>query len=360
IYHFHMGHGADAVIDADANTANRFIFTGAKSDQLKLEKKGGDLILHVYQETDSITIKNYSTTEDKFFELAFDDKTISAEEFRSMGVDIYGTENNDTLTGFAGDDNIWGLASNDVIYGLDGNDTIYGGDGNDWIYGYDGNNIMYGDEGNDTIGGGNDDDTITGGDGDDALSGCAGSDTYIFERGHDNDIVFCSGTDNLDHLVFKGTSSNDVTMYKSGISLVIKAYGETDSVMINKFFANEGYRYLDLVFDDRTISYEDMPEFVLECGGITYTETIHVNPVDPTLKNYFNLQQNDNNALVKIDDHRIENNAISAVNNESGAVSQAQVLISAISSFDSSYHVSDVQLNIADRHLPATLLAIPQ
>ncbi|MDH1126941.1 calcium-binding protein [Enterobacter sp. GD03975] len=357
IYHFQMGHGADAVIDADANTANKFIFSGATSDQLKLEKKGGDLVLHVYQDTDSVTIKSYSSTEDKYFELVFDDKTISAQEFRSMGVDIYGTENSDSLTGFTGDDNIWGLASGDSLYGFDGNDTIYGGAGDDWIYGYDGNNIMYGDEGKDTINGGKNDDTITGGEGDDSLSGYEGSNTFIFERGHDNDIVYCSGTDTLDHLVFKGTSSNDVKMYQSGTSLVIQAYGENDSVKINRFFDNETYRYFDLVFDDRTISYEDMPEFVLECGGITYTETVDIIPGDPTLLQSLNLQQSDNNALVKMNNATVDSGV---VNNEPCAASQAQILVSAISSFDSSYQASDIQSNITDRHQLTTALTIPQ
>ncbi|MDZ8054512.1 MAG: SdiA-regulated domain-containing protein [Aulosira sp. ZfuVER01] len=91
---------------------------------------------------------------------------------------IFGTLNQDNLTGTNQNDLIGGLAGDDVLKGGNGDDTIYGGLGNDSLGGENGNDILYGDSGNDTLLGGNGDDVLVGGKGSDFLTGGNGSDRF--------------------------------------------------------------------------------------------------------------------------------------------------------------------------------------
>ena len=67
--------------------------------------------------------------------------------------EIFGTENDETLTGTSGDDTIEGLGGNDVLDGLAGDDILHGGDGNDFLRATigEGSGALYGDDGNDTL-----------------------------------------------------------------------------------------------------------------------------------------------------------------------------------------------------------------
>ncbi len=65
---------------------------------------------------------------------------------------IYGTPNNDTLTGGDGNDKFRALAGNDTVSGGGGDDRIEGGPGNDILYGGSGHNLIFGEAGNDTFG----------------------------------------------------------------------------------------------------------------------------------------------------------------------------------------------------------------
>lgn len=122
---------------------------------------------------------------------------------------IYGTANNDALSGSASEPNyIVGLAGNDKINGGNLNDTIYGddeggtegsGNGNDTIGAAGGDDIVLGGGGNDVIDGdfiylggktwsasgaaGND--LLNGGTGNDTILGGGGRDTLIGGQGND-------------------------------------------------------------------------------------------------------------------------------------------------------------------------------
>jgi Ca2+-binding RTX toxin-like protein len=56
--------------------------------------------------------------------------------------DIFGTIDNDTLSGTNGDDLIYGYEGADTIHGNDGNDTLNGGTGADQIFGDAGNDVF--------------------------------------------------------------------------------------------------------------------------------------------------------------------------------------------------------------------------
>lgn len=107
---------------------------------------------------------------------------------------IVGTDDDDTLSGGAGNDVLAGAGGNDMmsggagddnLAGSDGDDTVNGDDGNDMMGGGIGNDVMDGGIGADTIGGGHGDDMIMGGDDGDVAAGGAGNDSIIGEGGDD-------------------------------------------------------------------------------------------------------------------------------------------------------------------------------
>jgi Ca2+-binding RTX toxin-like protein len=83
-----------------------------------------------------------------------------------------------------------GTAGPDELMGTPFGDVISGGDGDDRIDSRDGNDRLDGGAGRDRLDGGPGDDELDGGPGPDDLSGREGRDTYVFARGHGDDIIY--------------------------------------------------------------------------------------------------------------------------------------------------------------------------
>jgi len=107
---------------------------------------------------------------------------------------IGGELGNDTLVGNGGDDALSGEAGNDNLSGGDGNDRLVGGAGIDTIHGNNNddsvdagseNDQVFGDAGNDVLYGGTGNDQLDGGDGNDQLEGAAGADVLTGGNGID-------------------------------------------------------------------------------------------------------------------------------------------------------------------------------
>jgi len=112
----------------------------------------------------------------------------------TVGVEVAGTEANDTLRGeelddllqgFGGDDILFGNAGDDELHGGAGNDQITAGIGNDRIFGGSYADTIWGNEGNDTIDAGSGLDQVFGGLGDDTIYGHWGHDTLDGGEGAD-------------------------------------------------------------------------------------------------------------------------------------------------------------------------------
>lgn len=120
---------------------------------------------------------------------------------------LYGGSEDDTITGGVEADSLWGGDGHDALYGGDAADAIWGGQGDDDATGGFGNDVFRTGQGDDTVSGEFNNDTIFGGAGDDLLRGQAGADrliggagddtlsggdlrdTFVFTRGHGNDII---------------------------------------------------------------------------------------------------------------------------------------------------------------------------
>ena len=133
----------------------------------------------------------------------------------TVGIEVLGTEANDSLTGdllddvlqgFGGDDTLFGDEGNDEIHGGSGFDQITGGLGNDRIFGGSYRDTIWGNEGNDIIDAGSGYDEVFGGQGDDTIYGQWGKDTLDGGEGADridggvsDDLIYGqSGSDILD------------------------------------------------------------------------------------------------------------------------------------------------------------------
>lgn len=148
---------------------------------------------------------------------------------------LYGSWQNDTLTGLYGNDLIQGGDGADLLYGNQNDDTIEGNQGNDVIYGGQGSDSIMGNDGADNISGNREADVIVGGSGDDTLTGNLGQDVIAGESGNDyiagqrdNDTV--SGGEGADIFAFFSEGGADViTDFQKGADKIAIALNINNS-----------------------------------------------------------------------------------------------------------------------------------
>ncbi|MDX9873240.1 MAG: tandem-95 repeat protein, partial [Clostridia bacterium] len=116
-------------------------------------------------------------------------------------VHLVGTNQDDVLTGGAGDDVLEGLNGDDVLDGGAGDDSLYGGNGDDVLLGGLGNDVLHGENGDDILDGGSGNDVLVGGLGDDVLIGGSGDDTL---RGGSGDDTVVFGGSYADYTITRG------------------------------------------------------------------------------------------------------------------------------------------------------------
>ena len=309
-YLFGRGDGHDTISNyyADgwgngdvAGTVDVLQFTaGIVGSDVKATRSGDSLLLQIIGSTDQVTVNSYFAEDGAsqygyaLEEVRFADGTVwdvdAVKAMVAIGTaqddELTGYATNDTLSGLEGDDTLNGRAGDDVLNGNDGNDYLSGEDGADFLNGGDGDDRLYGQDGADTLvggagddrlfgsgdyggGGAGDDDTLDGGAGNDYLVGGMGSDTYLFGRGDGQDTIgnFADAwngyadpdVNKVDALQFKaGVLSSDVTLGRSGDSLVIKINGGTDQVTVSNYFAEDGasqqgYALEEIRFADGTV-----------------------------------------------------------------------------------------------------------
>ena len=313
LYIFQKGHGHDVIYgegksdeddegwkSADPDFED-FIdtikFQNSNSQQAKFIRGGenkSDLIIYAYGTDDSLTIADFfSNPTGRSFKFIFNDKTLTLDDIAQMPWIQTVSENNTFLEGWRGvdyleggknDDYFMGLDGNDILNGYDGDDILNGGCGNDIINGGDGNDILCGNfenvhfmedvDGDDILDGGSGNDYLYGNRGNDTLIGGEGNDYmeggdwekdyYIFTINHGQDVINDLGFDDINEhfkcneLIFKGSNSENAVFNRIGDNLIIKAYGENDSVTLTDFFKDRFHRAFSYKFDDKTLYLEDL------------------------------------------------------------------------------------------------------
>ena len=276
IFQFEKGHGQDiigrGVFASDTANSNDLIFKGAYSANAAFSRYGDDLIIHAYGSDDSVTIINYFLGSKKqVFNFIFDDKTVNYQYIENnFTLTIIGDSRKNYEDGWEGKNILNGGAGNDVLYGNKQDDILNGDDGDDFLNGREGNDTLNGGAGNDRLYGFSGSDILNGGAGNDFLDGGGNEkDTYLFQRGHGQDIIqeiyYSNQTVETDDVIFQGAYFANAVFSRSGNNLVIHAYGTDDCVTINNYFYKNSYFYpnnnnhaYNFIFNDKVITYSDL------------------------------------------------------------------------------------------------------
>lgn len=157
-----------------------------------------------------------------------------------------------------------GSKGNDVITTGLGDDIIMGGDDNDYILSGDGDDHLDGGVGNDDIDGGFGRDVLIGGMGNDRLNGRNGADTYIFSKGHGQDIVMehqwfqPQEGYSVDTVKFTDVDFEEVSLSIEDGGLVLSNYHKTDKLTMVGFLSDGSSHIENFEFGSKSISLLEM------------------------------------------------------------------------------------------------------
>ncbi|MFO1283029.1 MAG: calcium-binding protein [Burkholderiales bacterium] len=194
---------------------------------------------------------------------------------------LIGRSGQDTLDGGAGDDRLSGGRGDDVLVGGDGDDRIVdsfgeniveggagddsvhlagerglalGGDGDDTLYAPSGDHLLVGGEGADTLTAGRVRVELDGGAGDDRLDLLAPQSAIVhFGRGAGHDTVALAGfsADAIDEIrMAPGVAAADVTLRRSGTTLLLTLAGGADSMSVSNALAGDAIAIGRITFAD--------------------------------------------------------------------------------------------------------------
>ena len=177
--------------------------------------------------------------------------------FRQNGLTFDGTDAGETITTWSNKSIVKAGAGDDIVTASGYDDVLDGGSGNDKLYGGAGADILIGGTGNDYLEGG------------------YHGDTYIFSKGHGQDIISdnSGGYAGDDIIKFTDVKFEEVKFSKDGADLKLSGYNEGDGITIKGFFNT----YCDIekfAFSDQTIISSDIPKIGLEIIGTTGNDTL--------------------------------------------------------------------------------------
>ncbi|MGE3612525.1 MAG: calcium-binding protein [Sulfurimonas sp.] len=221
-----LGMGAEdpIIFHSKANSGNDTLKfgEGISKEDILYKSVGNDLIFGLKEEgkqfdelTDTVTIKNYVSANNKIENIRLSDGTLF--DFDSTPV---ATEGDDNLVFVGQSVTVDLLGGNDIVTTDYGNDMIFAGEGDDTVYSRAGHDAVNGGSGNDKLYTGAGNDTVVGNTGDDILDGGAGNDIYHYARGDGKDTINDSA--GSDTIVFdSGISSDDLMFRQDDFDLVI-------------------------------------------------------------------------------------------------------------------------------------------
>ncbi|WP_417453881.1 calcium-binding protein [Kiloniella sp.] len=220
-YVWGTGRGNDVIDDNVSSGANTVLLKNTLPTDIKLYRKGNDLLVENSVTGESLTIDDqfYIYGVDSF---VFDDGTTWDRTYIRANSVYRGTDGNDTLSGTTWSETFIGGAGDDVIRAKEGHDTLDGGTG------------------------------------DDLLDGDDGSDTYIWGLGRGNDTIAEIGKYSdvdTDIIQLTDVNLNDLEFSRvlpalNNLVLTIKSSGETLTIVDH--FINTARGMEKFVFADGT------------------------------------------------------------------------------------------------------------
>ncbi len=207
-------------------------------DDITITKTGDDLVFGLKNTNDTLTIKNWYTSENQrveTFKFA-DGLTLNAEQIFSMKKD---TSGNDVITG---------TNKADFIFTTAGNDTITGGKGNDMIVNQSGDTV------------------------------------YKFNEGDGQDIIY--DYNGNDKIILNYTKER--TLYRRvGGDLVLKFKNSTDTLTIKDWFAIEANRIETIQFSNgQTVGVQYILDTLKSTKGTNSANTLFGTDGNDTIHAY--------------------------------------------------------------------------
>ncbi|MDU8925741.1 calcium-binding protein, partial [Pasteurellaceae bacterium LIM206] len=97
-------------------------------------------------------------------------------------------------------------------------------------------------------------------------------DTYIFSKGHGQDIVYEDSSSDyrehdIDTLIFKDVNYSEVKFRQEGNDLVLHGYHDNDSVTIKNFYKHIDHQFDRLEFADRGLTRDELRKEGIELFG---------------------------------------------------------------------------------------------
>ncbi|WP_169715811.1 calcium-binding protein [Pseudomonas indica] len=228
VYRFGRGYGQDTIESEDDTTDKTDVLVfadGISPDDVIVSRSSDHVVLSISGTQDAMTVLDYfredGQSSARIELIRFADGTEwSVDQVKAKAIQ-----------GTAGDDRLYGYASSDWLKAGEGNDSLYGNDGND---------------------------TLEGGKGNDYLEGGYGNDTYRFDPGFGEDTINNrdDASERTDSIELNGVSARDIKVSRSGSDLYLRAAGDTDSIKVMNYFANNGAgpSHIDSIrFEDGTI-----------------------------------------------------------------------------------------------------------
>jgi Ca2+-binding RTX toxin-like protein len=247
IYHYNLGDGNDVIQEGghDGNATNytdKLIFgADITPDMVSFAHSvSGDLLITITDPSNAANngsirlVGGYinGTERIEVIEFASDtgsENTLSESAILALAVNVYGTAEDDIISGSSLFDIIHGGEGNDTLSGS--GDTLNGDAGNDQLTGYYlANNTLNGGDGDDTILLNATDyksryytNNITGGKGDDSITGNYSKDIYHYNLGDGNDVIQEGGHDGnatnyTDKLIFGADITPDMVSFAHSVS----------------------------------------------------------------------------------------------------------------------------------------------
>jgi len=257
-YVFNRGDGKDIIYDYGRKGDNYSFYDGGNDtlrfgegiaeDDLIVGKDNNDVIIYIKEDNkpvgelgDKITIKDWFLTNNRVENMILADGTkIDFAKYLS----VEPTENSDVLVYGYEDDIVDALGGDDTVIALGGNNIIDGNSGNDNIKTEDGVDTLIGGEG---------DDILDAGANDDMLEGGAGNDIYIYNLGDGRDKISDLAHDGEFNSIHFGESisSESLQFIRRDNELTI-VINESDTITVENWFSELGYRVDELKFSDGT------------------------------------------------------------------------------------------------------------
>ena len=281
-YIFGRGYGVDTIRDTDTTAGNLDVIKMKEDinpEDILVKRTENNLELIVKGTSDKLIVEDYfspyygysyndpTKMVNKVEEVRFTDGTVwDVEYVCKAALTTTGSEGSDYLTGF--DD------QNDKISGLAGDDTIYG---------YAGNDVLTGGAGNDTLVGGEGEDVLDGGEGNDYMEGGVGNDTYTFGRNSGNDVIFenDSTPDNKDKVVF-GEEQLKLIFSRSGNDMRISLAETDDTLTIRSWYEGSEHQVEEFKTPDGSIIKNNQVEQLVQAmaafteqNGMSWNQAIN-------------------------------------------------------------------------------------